>query len=163
MDHQPKIALFPGTFDPLTLGHLNIIDRVSRLFDEVIVLVAVNTSKKHLFNVDERIRLIHENIKDYNNVRIDTLTDGLVATYYQQHHASTIVRGVRNSTDFDYEFTIASGNARQGKDIETMILYAADEYRFLSSSLIKEIAYFKGDIHDMVPENVRIAMEQKFK
>ena len=154
MDHQPKIALFPGTFDPLTLGHLNIIDRVSRLFDEVIVLVAVNTSKKHLFSVDERIRLIYENIKEYNNVRIDTLTDGLVATYYQQHHASTIVRGVRNSTDFDYEFTIASGNARQGKNIETMILYAADEYRFLSSSLIKEITYFQVIITNILKRQI---------
>ena len=129
MDHQPKIALFPGTFDPLTLGHLNIIDRVSRLFDEVIVLVAVNTSKQHLFNVDERIRLIYENISEYNNVRIDTLTDGLVATYYQQHHASTIVRGVRNSTDFDYEFTIASGNARQGKDIELSLIHISEPTR----------------------------------
>lgn len=156
-------AIYPGTFDPLTLGHLNIIERISRLFDEVVVLIAVNTSKEHLFTLEERVRLIEENIQRFSNVRIDTLSDGLVADYFVANDATTLVRGVRNSTDFDYEFTIASGNARQSDKVETVILYAADEYRFLSSSLIKEIAYYHGNIEAMVPKNVQIEMEKKYR
>lgn len=157
-----KIGIYPGTFDPLTLGHLNIIERASRIFDELIVLLAVNTSKKTLFTAAERMALIEANLTELPNVRVDILKDGLVAEYFKKLDATALVRGLRNSTDFDYEFSIASGNALQGDDIETVILYAADEFRFMSSSLIKEIAYFQGDISKMVPVNVEKSMIEKY-
>ncbi|MGX7091925.1 pantetheine-phosphate adenylyltransferase [Hutsoniella sourekii] len=158
----PKIGIFPGSFDPLTNGHLDLIARASRLFDELIVLVAVNTNKKALFAEDERVALVQEAVAHLDNVRVDVLKDGLVANYFKKVGATALVRGVRNTTDYEYEFTIASGNRQQAADLETVILYAADNYRFLSSSLIKEIAHFHGDISQMVPPAVEQAIQAKF-
>lgn len=157
-----KIGVYPGSFDPLTYGHLNLIERASKLFDEIVVLVAINTSKEALFSEEERIQLVEESIAHIPNARVDVLRDGLVANYYEKIGASALVRGVRNSTDYEYEFGIASANHKQYDQLETVVLFAADEYRFLSSSLIKEIAYFHGNISEMVPPNVEKAMREKY-
>lgn len=162
MTKEKKIGIYAGSFDPFTFGHLNIIERASKLFDEVIVLVAINTSKKTLFTPEERLDLVRMSVSHIENIRLDVLEDGLVAHYYQEVGASALIRGLRNATDFDYEFSIASANALQGDTIETVILYAADEYRFMSSSLIKEIAYFDGDVSRMVPKHIDGKMKEKY-
>lgn len=159
---QKKIGVFGGSFDPLTYGHLNLIERSSRLFDEVIVLIAVNTSKEAVFTIEERQRLIKEVTQHLENVKIDTLTDGLIAHYYQSVHATSLIRGVRSGKDFEYEASIASVNQTQVDQLETVLLLADDKYRYISSSLIKEIAYFGGDVTQMVPPNVSKALREKF-
>nr|WP_276933007.1 pantetheine-phosphate adenylyltransferase [Globicatella sulfidifaciens] len=157
-----KIGIFPGSFDPLTLGHLDLIERGSKLFDELIVLVAVNTTKKGLFEPNERVTLIEEAVKGIKNVSVEVYSDGLVATYYRNKNAVALLRGVRNALDFEYESNIAIINRKQFESLETVLMYANEEYRYLSSSMIKEVAYFKGDISDMVPPNVRMAIEEKY-
>lgn len=156
-----KIGIFAGSFDPLTHGHIDLIRRASKLFDELIVLIAINTSKKTWFSAAERVSLTEEAIKDIEKVRVDTLKDGLIANYYQKVGASALVRGIRNSTDFEYEYGIASANNKQFSELDTVVLFASDHYRYLSSSLIKEIAYFDGDITDMVPDNINKAMQER--
>lgn len=157
------IGLFAGSFDPMTYGHLNLIKRSAELFDELIVLIAVNTSKQPLFTEDERVQLVTDAVRDIEKVSVDVLRDGLVANYAKDKQVTAMVRGVRNTMDFEYEFTIASANRRQYPELETIILYAADEYRFLSSSIIKEIAYYQGDISTMVPPTIQKAIEKKYR
>ncbi|MBG9988874.1 pantetheine-phosphate adenylyltransferase [Aerococcaceae bacterium DSM 111176] len=159
---KKTIGLFAGSFDPITNGHVDLIERGSRLFNEFIVLIAINYSKKHVFNEEERIALVKESVAHLDNVRVDVLRDGLTATYAKENGVTAMVRGIRNTTDFDYEFTIASANRTQNKELDTVILYSADEYRYLSSSIIKEIAHYKGDISTMVPPHVEIAMKEKY-
>ncbi|MBG9982200.1 pantetheine-phosphate adenylyltransferase [Aerococcaceae bacterium DSM 111020] len=158
-----KIGLYAGSFDPITNGHLDIIQRSSQLFDELIVLIAINTAKKHLFSEQERLTLVTKAMSGIDNIRVDILRDGLVANYAKEQGVTSMVRGVRNTTDFDYEFTIASANRTQNPELETVVLYSSDAYRYLSSSIIKEIAYYHGDISTMVPENVNQAMQQKYQ
>lgn len=160
---QKRIGVFAGSFDPLTNGHLDLIERSSRLFDEVIVLIAINTSKQALFTPQERIALVQEVVADFGNVVVDTLTDGLVAHYFEEKGATAMIRGVRNATDFEYEFSIATANQTQSANLETVVLYTKSEYHYLSSSLIKEIAYFDGDISKMVPSNVEKAIKARMK
>lgn len=160
---KAKIGIFAGSFDPMTLGHLDLIERSSRLFDEVIVLIAINTSKVALFNTKERLELVETSISHLENVTVDILEDGLVATYFSEKEATAMIRGVRNTIDFEYESGIAIANHLQNPDIETVTLFADEKYRHLSSSLIKEIARFDGDISKMVPENVAEAMQGKYK
>ncbi len=158
-----KIGLYAGSFDPITNGHLDIIQRSSKLFDELIVLIAINTAKKHLFTEQERLSLVSEAVSGIDNIRVEILRDGLVANYAKEQNVTAMIRGVRNTTDFDYEFTIASANRTQNSELETVVLYSSDAYRYLSSSIIKEIAYYHGDISTMVPANVAEAMHEKYQ
>lgn len=160
---KKKIGIYAGSFDPLTHGHIDIIRRASKIFDELIVLIAINTSKKTWFTAEERVLLTQQAVDQISNVRVDTLRNGLIANYYHRVGASALVRGIRNSTDFEYEYGIASANKKQCANLDTVVLFASDQYRYLSSSLIKEIAYFDGDITDMVPENVNQAMQIRKK
>lgn len=157
-----KIGIFAGSFDPLTNGHLNLINRSSKIFDQVIVLIAVNTSKVALFTADERLELIQSVTQDIENVKVETLKDDLVANYFEKVNGTAMIRGLRNTQDYDYENNIDIINKKQNENLETVLLYADNQYRYLSSSLIKEIATFHGDISDMVPKQIETAMKKKY-
>ncbi len=148
-----RIAVCPGSFDPITYGHLDIIRRASAIFDKVIVLISVNTSKKPSFTDTERRMMIEENTKQFPNVEIDIL-DGLLADYVERVGAIAIVKGLRAVSDFEYEFQMALANKQLYNGAETVFLTASAENMYLSSSVVKQIAYFDGDISKFVPENV---------
>ena len=148
-----RIAVCPGSFDPVTFGHLDIIRRASHLFDEVVVLISTNTAKKPSFTQEERVMMIKENTKEFNNVVIDIL-DGLLADYVQKIGAIAIVKGLRAVSDFEYEFQMALANKKLYRGAETVFLTTSSENMYLSSSVVKQIAYFGGDISHFVPENV---------
>lgn len=158
---KPRIGIFPGSFDPLTYGHLDLIKRSQSLFDEVIVLVAMNTSKRSLFTSSERLKLVKEVVTSMDNVRVEELTDGLVVDYYQKFGATALIRGLRNTIDFEYEYNIHTLNKGQFAGLETVLLYAQEPYRAISSSMIKEIAKFKGDLSLYVPPVIEQAMKDK--
>ncbi|QIL46340.1 pantetheine-phosphate adenylyltransferase [Vagococcus coleopterorum] len=157
-----KIALFPGSFDPFTNGHLNTVERAAKLFDKVIITVATNTSKVGLFNADEKIKLIEESISQLKNVSVMVQEDGLTVDIADKLGAAFLVRGIRNQTDYEYEKNIASMNKRLNPNVETIFLLAAEEYSNVSSSIIKEIAKFDGDVSAFVPEAVQTAMFKKY-
>ena len=145
-----KIAIYPGSFDPLTNGHLDIITRSSKLFDKVIVVVMVNASKKTLFSLEERKELLCRVTADMDNVEVDSY-DGLLAEYAKQRGATAVVKGLRAVSDFEYEFQMALTNRKLNPDTETVFLTTKAENLYLSSSLIKQVAGFGGDISDFVP------------
>lgn len=146
-----RVAVCPGSFDPITRGHLDIVTRAAKLFDQVIVLVSVNHDKQTSFTPDERKELILRATKDLKNVVVDE-NDGLLANYVSEKRACAIVKGLRAITDFDYEFQMALMNKKMVKEAETVFLTTNAENLYLSSSLVKQIAYFGGDIADFVPE-----------
>jgi pantetheine-phosphate adenylyltransferase len=149
-------AICPGSFDPVTLGHLDIIGRASRIYDEVVIGVLVNQSKRGLFSVDERMRLLEEATKEYGNVRIDSFA-GLLVDYCRAHDIPVIVRGLRAISDFDYELQMAQMN-RDLAAVETMFMATNPLFSFLSSSLVKEVALHGGDVSKLVPDSVRTAL-----
>lgn len=148
-----KIAVCPGSFDPVTLGHLDIINRASKLFDKVIVLVSINAAKCTSFTADERVKMLSEVTKDVDNIQIDTF-DGLLADYVKQSGASAIVKGLRAVSDFEYEFQMALANKKLYADAETVFLTTSAENMYLSSSVVKQIASFGGDISHFVPGTI---------
>ena len=154
-----KRAVCPGSFDPITFGHLDIIERASGQFDEVIVAVFVNRNKSGLFSVDERMNLISENIKKFPNVRVDT-GSGLLVEYCKKNGVQAIVKGLRAVTDFDYELQMAQVHI-QASGVETMFMATSPAHSFLSSSIVKELAYYGGDVSSMVPANVNAALKAK--
>jgi len=145
-------AVCPGSFDPITYGHLDIIERASRHFDEVIVAVLENRTKSSLFTVDERISMISEVTKKFSNVRVDSWS-GLLVDYCKSNSVQSIVKGLRAVSDFDYELQMAQVNL-QGSGVETMFMATSPTHSFLSSSLVKELAHYGGDVSSMVPPNV---------
>lgn len=148
-----KLAIFPGTFDPITNGHINIIKRASNIFDEVIVLVAINPEKKSRFSLEERVASIKEAIKDLNNVVVDSTT-GLTVEYAKKHNAKFLIRGLRNESDFEFETDLMLANKTLEPDIETIFLIADEKLKDISSSKAKEL-YSEGvDISNMVPKNI---------
>jgi pantetheine-phosphate adenylyltransferase len=156
------IAVYPGSFDPVTSGHLDIIKRSALLYEEVVVLVATNSSKKPLFSVEERLGFLKASCNDLQNIRFDALQDGLLVQYAQSIGARTIVKGLRAVSDFEYEFQMALLNRKLAPEIETVFLMTSAEYSFLSSSIIKEIARLGGNIIGLVPEVVREELLQRF-
>lgn len=149
-----RVAVCPGSFDPVTFGHLDIFSRASKLFDKVIILVSTNPTKKPLFTPTERIKMIMEVTSSMDNVVIDIL-DGLLADYVKNVGACAIVKGLRAVSDFEYEFQMALANKKLYPDAETVFLTTSTENMYLSSSVVKQIAYFGGDISSFVPEEIR--------
>lgn len=159
---SPSTAVYPGTFDPITNGHVDIIKRALRLFDRIIIVIAVNTEKKPLFSTAERIDMIKRCFADYNGrIGVDT-TAGLIVDYAMQENACAIVRGLRAVSDFDYEFQLALMNRKLERKIETVFLMTGFRWIFISSSIIKDAARHGGDVGGVVPDHVRMALQQKF-
>lgn len=156
------IAIYPGSFDPVTNGHLDIIDRCSKKFDKLIVAVLKNQSKVGMFSVKERENLLKETLKDYDNIEIVTFS-GLLVDYVKQRDIDIIVRGLRAVSDYEREMQMALTNKSLYEEVETMFLISSTQYSFLSSSVVKEIAMFDGDITKLVPEIVKLAIEGKIR
>ena len=157
-----KIAVCPGSFDPITNGHLDIVRRGAEIFEEVIVVVFKNQSKSPLFTVEERIELIKEATKDLPNVSVDD-SKGLVVDYAKEKNASAILRGLRAVSDFEYEMQITSMNRKLNADIETLFMMTNNQYSFLSSSIVKEAARYQSDVSDLVPAAVEKALKEKYR
>lgn len=159
------IALYPGSFDPITNGHLDILERATNLFEQVIVTVAVNKRKEAVFSGDERVELIRACIADKSwgkKVEVNQFT-GLLVDHAKKMNAHTLVRGVRQISDFEYEFRMALTNKRLAPDLDTVFLMPDEEFTFISASIVKEVAYWGGDLSSFVPENVADALKNKFR
>jgi pantetheine-phosphate adenylyltransferase len=157
-----KIAVVPGSFDPITNGHLDIIKRAADVFDLVYVAVLNNSAKNPLFNLEERMALITEVTKEIPNIRVES-SSGLLIDYAKQKNAKAIVRGLRAVSDFEYEMQITSMNRVLDENIETFFIMTKNQYSFLSSSIVKEVAKYSGNIKELVPPIVEEALRQKFK
>ncbi|MBO8126776.1 MAG: pantetheine-phosphate adenylyltransferase [Firmicutes bacterium] len=157
-----KIAVYPGSFDPITNGHIDIIQRSRHLFDKVIVAVAHNPEKKAWFTVDERLELLKETLKDYPNVTCDSFS-GLTVAYARKVGASALIRGLRAISDFENEFMMALMNRNIAPELETVFLMTSTEYTFLSSSAVKELVLFGGPVSSLVPPVVAEALARKAK
>jgi len=157
-----RTAIYPGSFDPLTNGHLDVIERAVKLFDRVVVAVAKNESKHPLFSLEERVDLVRQSIKHIPNAEADSF-DSLLVNYVDQQNAQAIVRGLRAVSDFEFEFQLALMNRKLNEKIETIFMMPKDTYTFLSSRIIKEIARLGGDVSAFVPAHVRAALIEKLK
>lgn len=155
------MALFPGSFDPFTNGHLDTVERASRLFDEVVIGIFTNTTKKPMFSSEEKLRLTEEAVKHLDNVSVMIKSADLTINIAKEMQADFLIRGVRNSQDFEYEKSIAVMNKKMDKTIETIFLLSDEKYSAISSSMIKEIASFDGDVSSFVPACVNQALLQK--
>lgn len=157
-----RTAIYPGSFDPLTNGHFDVVQRAAKLFDRVIVAVAKNEGKKPLFSLQERLVLIKEATADMPNVEADAL-EGLLVDYVVHKKAQVIVRGLRAVSDFEFEFQLALMNRKLNENIETIFMMPKDTYTFLSSRIVKEIAQLGGNVSPFVLPNVQLALRQKLK
>lgn len=155
---RPQVALFPGSFDPITNGHVDIIARGARLFERIVVAILVNPSKAPLFSVPERVELAREVFAGWSNVEIDTF-DGLLVDYARARHASVVVRGLRAISDFEYEMQMALMNRRLSADLETVFMMPAETYTYVSSRLVKEVFALGGDITGLVPAPVEARLK----
>ncbi len=156
-----KRALTPGTFDPITSGHLDVITRASQMFDEVVVAVAESPKKKPLFSLEERVSLVEQATAHLSNVRAVPFC-GLLVDFADQMEATVLVKGLRAITDFEYEFQMTALNYQLHPDLETIFIMSPPQYMYLSSSIVREISSLHGDIKQFVPECVRVALEKKF-
>lgn len=157
---SPRIAIYPGSFDPLTNGHVDIIERGARIFDSIIVSVLANVEKKPLFSESERVTIIKEVFKDRPNVQVETF-EGLLVDYAQKKNASVIVRGLRAISDFEYEFQMALMNRHLAPSLETVFMMPAEQYTYISSRLIKEVFMLNGEIESLVPKIVEERLRAK--
>lgn len=157
-----KKAIFPGSFDPLTKGHLDIIKRASRLFDELIVVILENSEKKTTFTQEERLTMLKKNTAALSNVIVDADTS-LTVEYAKKHGACAIIRGVRSVKDYEYELDIASANQYLNPDIETILLFSSPSYAFVSSSIIREMMKYDVNIDALVSEDVKEALLKKYR
>jgi pantetheine-phosphate adenylyltransferase len=155
-------AIYPGSFDPITLGHIDIIRRIHPMFSELIVVVANSERKQYWFSLEERVALIRQNVKDLPGVKIEQV-DGLIVDYAEKVKAQVIVRGLRAISDFEYEFAMANINKKLKDTIETMIVFTRPEYSFVASHMVKEVAHHGGDLTGLVPSNVIEALKKRIQ
>jgi pantetheine-phosphate adenylyltransferase len=155
-------AVFAGSFDPPTYGHLDVIKRASSLFDEIDVVISVNPEKNYMFSQEERLSMLTSLVKEFKNVSVHAYT-GLIVNYAKEVNARVLIRGVRSANDFPYEFDLALMNQNLNPEIETVFLQSKEEYTIVKSSSIKQLAMFGGDISRMVPKIVEDALKAKFK
>jgi len=155
-----RTAIYPGTFDPITNGHLDILERALKLFDRVIITIARNSAKNPLFSEEERLAMIKESVKQFKGVEVDCF-DGLLVDYAKEKHAAAVVRGLRAISDFEYELQMALMNRKLDEDFVTVFLMPNERYTYLNSSIVREIARHKGDIREFVPPHVHRALEEK--
>jgi len=158
---MPKIAIYPGSFDPVTNGHLDILQRGMKLFDKIIVAILTNPGKKFLFTLEERIEMLEVSMKNFSNIEIGTF-DGLTVDYAAKRNAQAILRGLRALSDFEYEFQMALMNRRLNREVQTIFLMTGMRWIYTSSSIIKEAAQFGGSISGMVPPVVEKRIKEKY-
>jgi pantetheine-phosphate adenylyltransferase len=159
---QPKTAVYPGSFDPVTNGHIDLIERAAKIFDKVIVAVAHSKPKGALFSVEERVDMLSDAVKGMKNVVVDDF-DGLVVDYVKKTGANVMVRGLRMLSDFEYEFQMALTNRKLAGDIETIFMMPREDYSYISSRLIKEAASFGADLSNFIPKKVAGALKGKLR
>ncbi len=157
-----RFAIYPGTFDPITNGHLDLVDRGLRIFDEILIAVAPNPKKQPLFSLQDRLALIKESVKDCQNVRIEPF-DGLLVDYVKHKGGVAIIRGLRAISDFEYEMQMALMNRRLVTEIETVFMMPSEEFSFITSTIVKEVASFGGSVKGLVPEVVERALREKYR
>ena len=158
-----RTAICPGSFDPITLGHLNIIRRASNIFDKVVVCVMLNSTKKDpMFTVEEKIEMVRMAVAKYPNVEVETAS-GLLAEYAKKHEGAVLIKGLRAASDFDYEFQMDMINKKINPDLETMFLTADQKYTFLSSTIVREMARYGADLKGLVPDELIGFIEEKAK
>ncbi len=155
-----KTIVYPGTFDPITLGHVDLVERAARIFDRIIVAIAANTNKKPFFSLDERIELAKSALKKHKSVKVMGFED-LLIKFMREQKADIILRGMRVVSDFDYEFQLAGMNRHMAPDIESLFLMPAENYTYISSSFVREIALLDGDVSQFVPKVVVRALKKK--
>jgi len=159
---KSQIAIYPGTFDPITFGHIDVIERAAEIFSRVIVLVAVNTTKTPLFSIDERLAMIREVLRHKKRVSVDCF-DGLLVEYARRNKAGVIIRGLRAMSDFEYEFQMALTNRKLAPGIDTVFLVPHEGYTYLNSSIVREVARLGGDVSGFVPASVRRRLTKKLR
>lgn len=157
-----KTAICPGTFDPITNGHLDLIGRGLMIFDRIVVAVALNPKKEPLFTLKERLGMIRESVKKHKNVRVEAF-NGLLVDYAKARGGVAIIRGLRAISDFEYELQMALMNRRLDMNIETVFMMPSEEYSYLTSTIVREVAFFGGSVKQLVPEAVEKALMEKFK
>ena len=157
---MPTLAVYPGSFDPLTNGHVDIISRGARLFDRIIVAILVNREKAPLFSMEERVEITRAVFREHPNVEVDTF-DGLLVDYVERRRAQVIVRGLRAVSDFEFEFQMALMNQRLNAAIQTVFMMPAEQYTYISSRLIKEVFSLGGRVHGLVPDMVEARLRDK--
>lgn len=157
-----NIAVYAGTFDPITFGHVDLIERASRMFDQVVVGIAASPNKKPLFSLDERVEMTRTVLQGYSNVTVHGF-QSLLLEFAREHGANIILRGLRAVADFDYEFQLATMNRFMDPNVESIFLMPAEKYMYISSSIVREIAALKGEVTGFVPAEVAAALEKKYK
>jgi len=157
-----NIVIYPGTFDPITFGHMDLVDRAARLFDKVIVAIAISANKRPCFSIDERVGLAQEVLGHHKNVEVHGF-ESLLLHFMKEHHANIILRGLRAVSDFEYEFQLAGMNRQMDPKIESMFLMPSESLTYISSSFVREIAQMGGDVSKFVSPNVVSALNKKFK
>ncbi len=156
-----KIAIYPGTFDPITLGHLDILKRASKLFDRVIITLAINSNKTPLFSKEERLNFIADAVKNMPNVSVDSF-EGMLIKFAEKTGANAVIRGLRAISDFEFEFQLALMNRKQNGDITTVFLMPNEKYTYLNSTIIREVAKFGGDVSSFITPFVEEKLKEKF-
>ena len=159
MNH--KIVIYPGTFDPIHMGHIDIVERASRIFDEVIIAIAVNIDKNPLFSLQERMDLADNATSHLKNIKTLS-TEGLIADFAKEHNACGLIRGLRHVSDFEFEFQMATMNNHLNPDVSTLLMVTSDKYVHINSSMVKNVSKLNGDIAKYVPSNVLSALKAKF-